>query len=82
MLDDNQKGLSTGFSSGQRACIGKRFAEVEMVAFITHMVKEYKFEPVPLEGEGMAEMETRYLEGKEVLNLTPAKWDLKMTRRT
>lgn len=81
MLDDSQKGLSTGFSSGQRACIGKRFAEVEMVAFITHMVKEYKFEPVPLEGEGRMEMEKRYLEGKEVLNLTPGKWDLKMTRR-
>lgn len=81
MLDDSIKNMSTGFSSGRRGCIGKRFAEVEIVAFITHMVKQYKFEPVPKEGETRKMMEKRYLAGAEVLNLTPGKWDLKMTKR-
>lgn len=81
MLDDKVKGLATGFSSGQRVCIGKRFAEVEMVAFLTHMIKTYTFEPIIKDGESRADLENRYLAGSEVLNLTPGKWDLKMTKR-
>lgn len=80
-LDEGQKSLFTGFSAGQRVCIGKRFAEVEMVCFLAHFVRMYRFETVRGEGETDEMVWKRYTEGKEVLNLTPGKWDLKLERR-
>lgn len=80
-LDEGVKNHFTGFSSGARMCIGKRFAQVEMVCFLANFVRTFKFAPIAKEGESREEMYKRYTEGKEVLNLTPGKWDLELERR-
>jgi cytochrome P450 len=46
-LGDHGK-IFSGFSLGQRHCIGKRYAEVELVAFISRLIKAFKVHPVPL----------------------------------
>lgn len=80
-LDEGVKNHFTGFSSGSRMCIGKRFAEVEMVCFLANFVRTFKFAPIPKQGESREDVYRRYTEGNEVLNLTPGKWDLNLERR-
>ena len=71
----------TGFSSGVRVCIGKRMAEVEMIAVISILCREYKFSPVYQDGEARDELEKRMMKGSEELNLQPPKFGLKFERR-
>lgn len=82
-LDGRDIGLEhfTGFSSGVRGCIGKRMAEVEMIAVISILCKEYRMMPVPKEGESREEMEKRMMKGSEELNLQPSKFGLKLEKR-
>ena len=40
------------FSGGSRPCVGKRFAEIEIVAVLASMFAEYQVELEPVEGEG------------------------------
>ena len=62
--------------------LGKRFAEVESVAFLSHLVKDYTFKPVPIKsGETWDEMRARLWKGTEELNLMPSKFALKFERR-
>jgi cytochrome P450 len=76
------KVVFTGFSLGQRQCIGKRFAEVEMIAFVVFMARNYRWEPVPLfEGETRQQIEKRMLAATEELSFTPSDFGLKFTRR-
>ncbi|OCF76276.1 hypothetical protein I204_03576 [Kwoniella mangroviensis CBS 8886] len=69
-----------GFSLGTRACIGKRFAEVEMVSFIARIIPRHRIK-IKKETEGEEEsweqsrkrmIDTAY----EDLTLTPGKFDL------
>ena len=79
----NTKNGFTGFSMGQRVCIGKRFAEVESVAFLVMMMSNYKILPKPVkEGETMDEMKERLFKGTEELNLMPGKFSLFFEPRT
>lgn len=71
----------TGFSMGVRQCIGKRFAEVEMLAIVSHVVKTYILSPVALEGETFEDTRKRYEKGNEELSFTPDNWDIKLERR-
>lgn len=71
----------TGFSMGVRQCIGKRFAEVEMLAMVSNLVKQYMMSPVQLEGETWEETRKRYEVGHEELSFTPDNWDIKLERR-
>ncbi|KAK6907665.1 hypothetical protein I203_101663 [Kwoniella mangroviensis CBS 8507] len=70
-----------GFSLGQRQCIGKRFAEVEMVAYISHLIKEYRLFPIEKDGETIHEMKARILKGTEELTLTPGKFAVRFEKR-
>ncbi|WWD05412.1 hypothetical protein V865_003489 [Kwoniella europaea PYCC6329] len=70
-----------GFSLGQRQCIGKRFAEVEMVAYISHLIKEYRLFPIEKDGESVHEMKARILKGTEELTLTPGKFAVRFEKR-
>ena len=79
-IDKSDPGLND-FSSGVRACIGKRMAEVEMITVIGVMCKEYKMSHVPQQGEGREAMEKRVLQGREELNLQPPKFGLKLEKR-
>ncbi|WVQ78655.1 hypothetical protein IAT38_000742 [Cryptococcus sp. DSM 104549] len=81
--DLNKEGgpVFTGFSLGSRQCIGKRFAEVEMVAYLSYLVKTYRLVPVAKEGESPEETRERVLEGSEELTLTPKAWSLRLEKR-
>ncbi|WVW80473.1 hypothetical protein I302_102455 [Kwoniella bestiolae CBS 10118] len=85
-LDENERASSlinnfAGFSLGQRQCIGKRFAEVEMVAYIAHSIYEYRLYPVSKEGESEEEMRGRILRGTEELTLTPFRFGIRYEKR-
>jgi cytochrome P450 len=71
----------TGFSMGVRQCIGKRFAEVEMVSLVVNLVRRFKLLPVPLEGETFEQLQKRYEKGNEELSFTPDNWDIRLERR-
>ncbi|WVQ95857.1 hypothetical protein IAU59_002956 [Kwoniella sp. CBS 9459] len=72
-----------GFSLGTRQCIGRRFAEVEIVSFVAKMVRTYKISPKKeKEDESFEEMRRRMLDtAYEDLTLTPGKFDLKLEKR-
>jgi cytochrome P450 len=79
---DGNKVVFTGFSIGTRQCIGKRFAEIEMVAFIAFMVKNYTWKPLPkFQGETRESIEKRMLDATEELSFTPSDFGLDFARR-
>ena len=83
-LGDKGKELQNGFtafSMGVRGCIGRRFAEVEMVSLVSHLVQRYKIHPVPLDGENFETMYKRYEKGTEELSFTPGAWNLRLEKR-
>ncbi|KAH9904074.1 cytochrome P450 [Xylariomycetidae sp. FL2044] len=71
-----------GFAKGERQCIGKRFAEVEMVCFLSHMVKTFRWSVVARKGETREQMCRRVLSGKELITLTPGFFELDLKRRS
>ncbi|KAH7305539.1 cytochrome P450 [Stachybotrys elegans] len=72
----------TGFSKGERKCIGKRFAEVEMVCFVSHLVKTFTWSAVTEAGETAEQLKNRLLHGTEALSLTPGTFGLKFEKRS
>ena len=77
----DRRNIFTGFSQGQRACIGKRFAEVEMLSFLNTFIRRYRIEPVYLPGETKEQMVQRYLECTERITLGSGVWDIKLVKR-
>ncbi|RXK36384.1 hypothetical protein M231_06350 [Tremella mesenterica] len=75
------KNLSISFSAGQRQCIGKRFAEVEMTAVLASIVKKFKFEPIRKKDETDENLRLRMTDGYEVLTLTPNNFSIKFIKR-
>ncbi|OCF33565.1 hypothetical protein I316_04637 [Kwoniella heveanensis BCC8398] len=71
------------FSLGQRQCIGRRFAEVEMVVFLAKIMSRYTIHPVPLHpGESRESIEHRMLDtGTEDLTLIPGKFSIRLEKR-
>ncbi|WVF68239.1 hypothetical protein IAT40_003004 [Kwoniella sp. CBS 6097] len=71
------------FSLGQRQCIGRRFAEVEMVIFLAKIMSRYTIHPVPLHpGESRESIEHRMLDaGVEDLTLIPGKFSIRLEKR-
>ena len=47
------KGAYLPWSDGARGCPGKKFAQVEFVAAMAALFRDYKVEPVPERGESM-----------------------------
>ena len=50
-----------GFSIGPRTCVGNKFAKVEAVAFLTHLIREWAIEPVKDPGETDTEWREKIL---------------------
>ncbi|KAG6850123.1 hypothetical protein H0H93_000745 [Arthromyces matolae] len=59
----------SAFSIGPRACIGRKFATTEAVAFLTMLLRDYKVEPILKDGETKEEWRKRVLDGRIVLTL-------------
>lgn len=45
------RGAFLGWSEGMRDCPGRKFSQVEFVATMTVLSREWRVDPVPLEGE-------------------------------
>lgn len=59
----------TAFSVGPRACIGRRFALTESLAFIANVLRDYSVEPLLKDGESQDAWKERVL-GKAAIKLT------------
>lgn len=59
------KGVFIPWSEGDRACPGKKFAQVELVGAVRALFADYKVEPVPENGESMDSARER---ANEVIN--------------
>ncbi|KDQ10983.1 hypothetical protein BOTBODRAFT_136260 [Botryobasidium botryosum FD-172 SS1] len=85
-LGDYNKDAFIPFALGARACLGRRFSEVEAVAVITMMVLRYKIEPNPdlftiIPGETPRVTRDRLLKTEQILTLAPERAPLQFRRR-
>ena len=71
-----------GFSIGPRTCIGHKFAKVEAVSFLTHLIREWRVEPVKEFGETSTEWRERILSSPNFkVSLTFDEVPLRFSRR-
>lgn len=63
------KGTFIPFADGARGCVGKRFSQVEFVAVLATLFREYKVRPKVLDGESIEEARKRVWE--YVLDVEP-----------
>ncbi|KAG6812865.1 hypothetical protein H0H92_015793 [Tricholoma furcatifolium] len=71
----------SAFSIGPRACIGRKFATTEAVAFLTMLLRDWKVEPVLKDGETKDAWQKRVLDAHMVLTLGVADVPVRFTRR-
>lgn len=55
------RGAFIGWSEGMRDCVGRKFSQVEFVATMAVLFREWRVDPVPLEGETMNAAQKRVL---------------------
>ncbi|WWC73665.1 uncharacterized protein I206_107637 [Kwoniella pini CBS 10737] len=87
--DDARAGLNksevpfVAFSMGTRQCIGRRFAEVEIISFISSILARYTIHPVPAhKGETKEKMKARMLDSAvEDLTMTPGLFKVRFEKR-
>nr|ASN66812.1 Cyp5490A1 [Phaffia rhodozyma] len=70
-LEDYEKDAFIPFSAGPRACVGRRFAEVSNMVFLSLVVRDYEVVAIPRPGETEEAMRDRLVRAKPVLTLTP-----------
>jgi len=63
------KDESLHFSTRPRVCLGKKFATVKAVAFLTFVLRDFRVEPVLLHGETVHRREERVLNPAMVMTL-------------
>ncbi len=66
---------------GTRACIGRKFAVTEAVAFLTMLLRDWQVEPMLKTGESKEEWKTRVFQPKVSLALGMQNVPVKFTRR-
>ncbi|KAG7095482.1 hypothetical protein E1B28_006221 [Marasmius oreades] len=57
----NDSELFTGFSVGPRACIGRKFASLEAVCWLSMVLRDWEVQPLLTEGETIQEWKERTL---------------------
>ncbi|KAL1729695.1 cytochrome P450 [Schizophyllum commune] len=83
-LGDWPKDAFAPFAIGTRACMGRKFAETEGVAMLSHLLSKYKVEIMDepqFVGESMAQRHERVLRTTGGLTLTPVRVPLTFRRR-
>jgi len=70
-----------GFSIGPRTCLGHKFAKIEAVAFLTHLLREWRVEPVLNEGEDAAQWRARVLDPSFLITLAFGDIPVRFVRR-
>ncbi|KAG5634271.1 hypothetical protein H0H81_002585, partial [Sphagnurus paluster] len=71
----------SAFSIGPRACIGRKFATTEAVAFLTMLIRDWRVEPILKDGETREAWQKRVLDAHLVLTLGVADVPLRFKRR-
>lgn len=61
-LINPQKGTFLGWSEGARDCPARKFSQVEFVATIATLLRNWKVDPVPLDGESLDNARKRVLD--------------------
>ncbi|PPQ69426.1 hypothetical protein CVT24_001475 [Panaeolus cyanescens] len=61
--------IFSAFSIGARACLGRKFAIVESICFLTMLLRDYKVEPLLLPNETRDQWAKRVLDAKLVITL-------------
>ncbi|KAG8823415.1 hypothetical protein FRC17_009344 [Serendipita sp. 399] len=82
-MGDYNRDAFFSFSAGPRACMGRRFSEIEALTFLANLVLNYRFEGTPLNAqETMEERNRRLLRWKMGgITLHPEKLPLTFIRR-
>ncbi|KAF9051514.1 cytochrome P450 [Panaeolus papilionaceus] len=73
--------MFSAFSVGPRACLGRKFAVVESICFISMLLRDYKVEPLLSNGESTEEWAKRVLDAKIVITLGVKDVPIKFVRR-
>lgn len=61
-LINPQKGTFLGWSEGARDCPARKFSQVEFVATVATLLRDWKVDPVPLDGESLDDARKRVLD--------------------
>ncbi|KAF8494809.1 cytochrome P450 [Gautieria morchelliformis] len=84
-LGDWPKDAFLPFSGGARACLGRRFSEIESVAILTLIVRRYRIElKNPEQYEGLTPLQKRdkLLRCRQVITMTPLNVPLVFKKRS
>ncbi|KAF8335234.1 cytochrome P450 [Amanita rubescens] len=71
----------TAFSIGQRACIGRKFATVEGVSFLSVLLRDWRVEPMVSDGETIQSWTDRVFQGHAGISLGISDVPVKLSRR-
>lgn len=71
----------SAFSIGPRACIGRKFATLESVCFLSALLRDFKVIPVLKDGETKEQWKERVLDARIVLALGVADVPIKLVKR-
>ncbi|KAF8494795.1 cytochrome P450 [Gautieria morchelliformis] len=83
-LGDWPKDAFLPFSGGARACLGRRFSEIESVAILTLIVRRYRIElknPEQYEGLTLLQKRDKLLRYRQVITMTPLNVPLVFKKR-
>ncbi|CAA7270197.1 unnamed protein product [Cyclocybe aegerita] len=78
----NESEAFSAFSIGPRACLGRKFAVTEAVAFLSVLLRDYKVKPIYLPGETKEQWQERVLVANIVLTLGVSNVPIQLIRRT
>ncbi|KAF9467919.1 cytochrome P450 [Collybia nuda] len=78
----NESEAFSAFSIGPRACIGRKFATTESVAFLTMLLRDWRVQPTLRTGETREQWRERVLDARLVLTLGVADVPVRFTRRS
>ncbi|KAK1225613.1 hypothetical protein PQX77_011440 [Marasmius sp. AFHP31] len=77
----NDSELFTGFNFGPRACIGRKFATSEAIAFLTMLLRDWKVEPLLQASETVDSWKKRVLDANVQFTLSCNTVPVRFTRR-
>ncbi|KAF9529862.1 cytochrome P450 [Crepidotus variabilis] len=77
----NDSDAFLAFSIGPRACVGRKFASFEAVAFLTSMLRDFSVYPLLSEGETIGNWKARVLDAKLGITLGVKDVPLKLVKR-
>ena len=73
--------MSDSYSLGPRACIGRRFAMTEAVAFLTLFIRDWHIDIVLNEGETREQWRERAIQGTMKITFSVKPIPIRITRR-